>query len=315
MASINTDYIIPKIDRSLILKELNQDRFLRKTNKAGNLIYQINHKNSPNVMREIGRLRELTFALAGGGTGQPLDIDEQDTAETCYEQLIVFSPEDQEITGGYRFIDCAKAVSKDKQELSTAHYFNFSTEFVETYLPYTIELGRSWVNPLYQPSVNPRKGIFALDNLWDGLGAIVLSHPNMQYFFGKVTMYSGYNLEAKKAVLAFMEHYFPDHKKLVTPISPLYTDSKSHEIITTLNGLEFKDGLKELQKYCRERGENIPPLINNYMQLSPTMKSFGTAQNADFGGVEETGILIKVADIEASKKNRHLEDFTLNESN
>lgn len=312
MTKINTDYIAPRIDRELILAELNEERFLRKTNKGGNLIYCVNHENAPNVMREIGRLRELTFAMAGGGTGQPLDIDEQDTADICYEQLIVFSPEDQEITGGYRYIDCAKAVSEDKHELSTSHYFTFSKQFSEEYLPYAIELGRSWVNPLYQPAVNPRKGLFALDNLWDGLGAIVLTHPNMKYFFGKVTMYTSYNEEAKRAVLGFMKAYFPDNDQLVTPLHPMYTTVGKHEIVELVKGLPFKEGLKVLQKYCRERGENIPPLINNYMQLSPTMKSFGTARNPDFGGVEETGILVTVEDIDPSKKNRHLEGFEIN---
>lgn len=311
MTKINTDYIIPPVDRSLILEELNADRFLRKTNKADNLIYCVNHLNSPNVMREIGRLRELTFALAGGGTGQPLDIDEQDTADICYEQLIVFSPEDQEITGGYRYINCAKAVSADKHELSTSHYFHFSDEFVKNYLPYCIELGRSWVNPLYQPATNPRKGLFSLDNLWDGLGAIVLLHPEMKYFFGKVTMYTSYNEQAKRAVLGFMKHYFPDRDNLVKPINPMYTTVEQHEIVKMVDGMDFKEGLKVLQKYCRDRNENIPPLINNYMQLSPTMKSFGTARNPDFGGVEETGILVTVADIEESKKSRHLEGFEL----
>lgn len=311
MSTINTDYIIPPVNRELLKAELNDDRFLRNTNKGGNKIYCINHKNAPNVMLEIGRLRELTFAKAGGGTGKPFDIDAKDTAETCYEQLIVYSPEDEEITGGYRYIDCAKAVSADKRELSTASYFNFSDEFVTDYLPYAIELGRSWVNPDYQPAVNPRKGLFALDNLWDGLGAIVLLHPQMKYFFGKVTMYSSYNDEAKRGVLAFMQHYFPDNENLVKPIYPIYTTVATHEINKQINDLGFKEGLKVLQKYCRDRNEHIPPLINNYMQLSPTMKSFGTAQNQDFGGVEETGILVTVADIEESKKNRHLEGFSL----
>jgi len=310
MNKINTDYIIPRVDRALILNELNAERFLRKTKRADNLIYSVNHKNAPNVMREIGRLRELAFAMAGGGTGKPFDIDAQDTADICYEQLIVFSPEDQEITGGYRYIDCANAVSKDKHELSTSHYFSFSEQFEKEFLPYTIELGRSWVNPLYQASgAKARKGLFALDNLWDGLGAIVLSHPNMKYFFGKVTMYTSYNENAKRAVLGFMKTYFPDSDNLVTPLNPLYTTVGSHEICTLVKDLNFKAGLKILQKYCRDHSENVPPLINNYMQLSPTMKSFGTAKNLDFGGVEETGILITVADIEESKKNRHIEGF------
>ena len=306
MAS-NTDHIIPPINRKILKAELNQERFVRNTNKGDSEVYVINHHNSPNTMREIGRLRELTFTLAGGGTGLEVDIDEKDTAENCYQQLIVWNPEDEEIAGGYRFFDCAKSVSENQEELSTAHYFNFSDNFIKEYLPYSIELGRSWVNPLFQPSVNPRKGLFALDNLWDGLGAIVHHHPHMKYFFGKVTMYTKYNAEAKEAVLGFMKHYFPDNEGLAWPKNAIYTDVDKHIINELVSGLDFKEGLKELQKYCRERDENVPPLINNYMQLSPTMKSFGTAQNQDFGGVEETGILVTIADIYDSKKERHLE--------
>lgn len=307
MSDINLDYIIPPVDRELLRSELTAERFVRKTNKIGNSIYIVNHHNAPNVMREIGRLREVSFALAGGGTGLPLDIDDHDTADICYEQLVIYSPEDDEIMGGYRFIDCAKIAPVGVQHLSTSHYFHFSEQFIRDYLPYSIELGRSWINPLFQPSINPRKGLFALDNLWDGLGAIVLNHPHMKYFFGKVTMYSSYNEQAKRAVLGFMKTYFPDPDHLVTPIHPIYTSVESHEIVEMVKGLDFKEGFKVLQRYCRERQENVPPLISNYMQLSPTMKSFGTARNTDFGGVEETGILITLADIFPEKKERHLQ--------
>ena len=306
MPEINLDYIIPPVDRALLKAELTPDKLIRKTNKVDNLIYIVNHHNAPNVMREIGRLREVAFALAGGGTGMEVDIDEHDTAELCYEQLLVFSPDEEEIVGGYRFIDCAKIVDKGIEHLSTSHYFDFSNKFIREFLPYSIELGRSWVSPLYQPSVNPRKGLFALDNLWDGLGAIVLLHPHMRYFFGKVTMYERYNEEAKRAILGFMKTYFPDKDKLVTPKHPVYTSVEGHEIVAQVKGLSFKEGFKVLQRYCRERGENIPPLISNYMQLSPTMKSFGTTKNQDFGGVEETGILVTLDDIYYEKKERHL---------
>jgi len=306
---MNLDYIIPPVERELLKKELNNERKVRNTNKGGNEVYIVNHHNSPNVMREIGRLREITFASAGGGTGMEIDVDDKDTSDNCYEQLIVWSPEEEEITGGYRFIDCAKVVNSWEKDLSTAHYFDFSDQFVSEYLPYSIELGRSWVNPKYQPSVDPRKGLFALDNLWDGLGAIVLGHPHMKYFFGKVTMYTSFNDQAKRAVLGFMKSYFPDTEELVLPKHPIYTSVLNHEIVELTKGLDFKEGLKALQKYCREREVNVPPLISNYMQLSPTMKSFGTTKNPDFGGVEETGILVTLADIYEAKKERHIEGY------
>lgn len=306
--SLNLDYIAEPVSKVLIRKELNSETFVRNTNKGNNEIYIINHHNSPNVMREIGRLRELTFASAGGGTGLEIDIDEHDTTENCYQQLIVFSPEDEEIIGGYRFIDCRTVKDYSKIELSTQHYFNFSEEFISRFLPKTIELGRSWIQPNFQPSQNPRKGLFALDNLWDGLGAIAVDYKHIDYFFGKVTMYTSYNKEARNAVLTFMHKYFPDSQNLVKPIHSV-EDFNNVEIFNLTEGLEFKEALKELNKYVKERGEGIPPLINQYMQLSSTMKTFGTAVNQDFGGVEETGILVRISDIYESKKDRHINTY------
>ena len=306
--SINLDYIIPPVDRNLIHKELNDSTFVRTTNKGNNEIYIINHHNSPHTMREIGRLRELSFASSGGGTGKEIDIDEHDTSENCYQQLIVFSPEDDEIVGGYRFIDGNTIKDFSKDELSTQHYFNFSEDFIKRFLPKTIELGRSWIQPMFQPSQGSRKGIFSLDNLWDGLGAIAVDYKHVNYFFGKVTMYTNFETESRNAILTFMHHYFPDSQKLVLPIHPI-EDFTNKEIKETIKDLDFKEGLRELSKYVRERGENIPPLINQYMQLTSTMKTFGTAINPDFGGVEETGILVRISDIYESKKARHIDTY------
>jgi len=302
----NLDYILPQVDPELIKQELTRDKFVRNTNKLENEIYVVNHYNSPNIMQEIGRLRELTFASSGGGTGKPVDIDEFDTGSTCYEQLIVYSPEDKEIVGGYRFIDCAKAVKVGQVNLSTKHYFDFSEEFVSNYLPHTVELGRSWIQPKFQPK-NSRKGLFSLDNLWDGLGAIVVENPRVKYFFGKVTMYQNYDHKAKSMILSFMHHYFPDNNQLVTPRVALDIDIKNADILTEIEGLEFNEGYKILQKMVKQENTRIPPLINNYMGLSSTMKTFGTAINKDFGDVDETAILVTIDDIFADKKERHLD--------
>jgi hypothetical protein len=299
--------IIEPIDKAILKKELNPDRFLRLTRKGGNKIYCINIHNSPNVLKEIGRLREVTFRASGGGTGQSLDLDEFDTSENCYDQLIVWSPEDEEIIGGYRFILCQKVLAdRENIKLSTANYFSFTDQFIDNYLPNTIELGRSWVQPNFQPTVNPRKGLFALDNIWDGLGAIVKTHLEIMYFFGKVTMYPTYNEEARDFLLHFMHYYFPDTDQLMKPFRPLEQDYDSAECDSLLKGLDFKDGFKVLNAYVKERGEYIPPLVNIYMNLSPSMKTFGTAVNPEFGNVEETGILVPFADIYQEKKDRYM---------
>ena len=297
--------IIPSENIKAIELELNENTFVRNTNKANNEIYIVNYHNAPNTVREIGRLRELTFSEAGGGTGKEIDIDDFDTSENCYDQLIVYDRDNQIISSGYRFIYGAKVLTGGEIELSTKHYFNFSDNFIKDYLPYTIELGRSWVHPDYQAGKS-RKGLFALDNLWDGLGAIMVNYPEMKYFFGKVTMYTSYNVDARNALLYFMNSYFPDKDNLVTAIQPIDMDADLSKIKELLADKSFDDGLKALNGFLKELGERIPPLINTYMKLSPTMKSFGTAINSEFGGVEETGILVTTADIYPEKTERHL---------
>jgi hypothetical protein len=296
------------IDRDVLEKELTPERFVKKTNKGDNDIYIVNYHNAPNVLKEIGRLRELSFSQAGGGTGKDIDLDDFDTSENCYEQLIVYDREDREIVSGYRFKDCSTAISPSGEILlSTKYYFNFSDKFIKEYLPYTIELGRSWVQPLYQAGGgSARKGIFALDNIWDGLGSIIINYPHIKYFFGKVTMYSSYNKQARNALLYFMNSYFPDLENLVTPIHPIEINTDLREIKRLIRDKNFDEGLKSLYQYLKSHGESVPPLINTYMKISDTMKSFGTALNPDFGGVEETAILVTIDDIYPEKKERHI---------
>lgn len=301
--------IIDKIDRMLLENELNSGgHFVRKTNKGGNEIYVVTHHSAPNVMKEIGRLREVAFRSAGGGTGKPLDIDSYDTSENCYSQLIVYSPEHKEIIGGYRFIKGTDCINKKtaKPELSTQNYFTLSDKFKSDYLPYTIELGRSWIQPMFQSGDKARIGLFALDNLWDGLGALVVDNPKVKYLYGKVTMYPEYNRESRNALLSFLHYYFPDNEGLLMPIHPL---EREEDFTHLFEGEDFKEGHKILKSFVRERGENIPPLVNSYMGLSDTMKTFGTAVNPDFGGVEETGILVTIADIYPEKKERHISTY------
>jgi hypothetical protein len=299
--------IIDPIDKTILKRELSPDKFLRKTRKGDNEIFVVDNWNAPNVVQEIGRLREVTFRASGGGTGKSIDLDEYDTNEHCYKQLVLWSPEDEEIIGGYRFIKCQEAMDDlGHIQLSTTHYFDFSERFVKEFLPFTIELGRSWVQPNYQPVVNPRKGLFALDNIWDGLGALIKFNPEIKYFFGKVTMYPNYNTDCRDFLLHFMHHYFPDRDNLMKPFHPLIQNYDKAYVDGQLDGLDFKDGFKVLNGHVRDKGEFIPPLVNIYMNLSPTMRTFGTAVNPEFGNVEETGILVTIADIFPDKKDRHI---------
>ena len=308
--------IIAPIPKEVLLSELNASTFLRTTNKGDNELYIINQHNAPNVVREIGRLREEAFRLGGGGTGKEIDLDEYDTSEHCYQQLIVWNPEENEIVGGYRYIRCADAIDTNGDiHLSTTHYFNFSAQFLKDYLPKTIELGRSFVQPNYQNKDGNRKGLFSLDNLWDGLGALMVMHKDdVQYFFGKMTMYKQFNAIARDHIISFLYHYFPDKDKLVTAKAelrkPVLHDVQ--DFLIKLKELPYKEGHLLLNHIIKEYGETVPPLINSYMNLSSTMKTFETAYNPDFGDVDETCILIDMNDIYESKKDRHVTTYVPN---
>lgn len=306
--------IIDPVDTELIESELTPERFLRDTNKANNKIYVVTAADSPNVMREVGRLREIAFRLAGGGTGKECDIDEFDTMNPPCRQLIVWDPDSKLILGGYRYI-CGNDIRFDmpgRPRIATAHMFNFSERFISDYLPATIELGRSFVRPEYQSSRAGAKALYTLDNLWDGLGGLTVVHPEIKYLFGKVTMYPSYTGECRDMILYFLHKHFPDHEGLVRPIIPLKTNMPDEELKKIFTGKDFKEDYIILNARVRAHGDNIPPLVNAYMSLSPTMRMFGTAINYEFGNVEESGIFFAVDEILDAKKKRHIDTFHFN---
>lgn len=293
--------IIEAVPRELIESELTSERLLRATNNAGNLIYRVKAAEAPNIMREIGRLREMAFRQAGGGTGEEVDIDEQDMSVDGYTQLFVWDPVAHEILGGYRYII---SDSENPEHLSTEHYFRFSDKFRREILPHTIELGRSFVQPRYQRT-RDAKSLYALDNLWDGLGALIVENPDKQYFFGKVTMYGHYDREARDILIYFLQKYFPDSDNLLEPLYPVEMCIDVAQMERLFAGNSYMDDYRILVNELRKRDEFIPPMINSYMSLSPSMKVFSTVLNPDFGEVEETGILIRIKDIYPEKVERH----------
>ena len=286
---MDLSYIAPPVDRALIKKELKQRHFLRKSNYGNKEIYVTTAHLSPNIMREIGRLRELSFATDGGGTGKEVDIDQYDTLDDphCCKQLFVWSPEDEEIIGAYRFIHGSNMMRRDDGSIvtPTADQYQFSQEFIDNYLPYTVELGRAFVQPAYQPSTSIRKGLYSLDNLWDGLGSLALEIPETRYFFGKITMYGDIDAQAR--------------------------ESDYNSLVQLFNGRNYKEDYQILLHAVRGRGCTVPPLINAYMNLSSTMRSFGTCPNHHLVGTTDTGILITLSDLFPDKRQRYLESYQL----
>ena len=304
--------VIPKIDREILKTELTKEKLLRKTNKSRNEVYLFSAHTAPNLMLEVGRLRELAFRYYGGGAGKSTDIDEFDTMEIPYRQLIVWDPEVEEILGGYRFRwgnELTFDESGQPNNIATAELFHFSKLFIDQFVPNMVELGRSFVSLDYQSSKYGSKGLFALDNLWDGLGALSVIDPNIRYFFGKITMYNTYNSNARDLILYFLDKYFKDTDQLVSPVHPLKIGIDYSKMETLFNAKSYKENYKILNAEVRKYNINIPPLVSAYMNLSPSMRVFGTAVNEEFGDVEETGILIDIHDIFEEKKKRHVESF------
>jgi hypothetical protein len=305
--------IIAPIDTKLLKRELTPDKLLRPTNKAHNEVYIVNAFNAPNVMREIGRLREISFRAAGGGSGREMDIDEYDLMPNPYRQLIVWDPHAAKIVGGYRFLS-GKHVEHDEggqPKLTMAHLFKFNSNFIENYLPYTIELGRAFVQPEYQTARMGIKSMFALDNIWDGLGALIHSEQNIRYFIGKITIYSNYKPEARNLIYEYMHRYFPDNNRLIEPHKQIEANIKSKktaaEIFSDSNSKQ--QNYKALQKAIKAAGETVPPLFNAYIGLSDTLRMFGTAQDPDFGSTYETGIMLTISDLSESKRKRYIDPY------
>ena len=304
--------IIAPVSKELLKAELTADKRLRYTNKSHNEIYVVTWQDSPNVLREIGRLREIAFRAAGGGTGMSLVLDDFDMMEEPYKQLIVWDPDVEAILGGYRYLIGADVKLREDGQpiLATSHMFHFSENFMKNYMPYTIELGRSFVTLEYQSTRQGSKGLFTLDNLWDGLGALTVLVPDVRYYFGKMTMYPSYDRYGRDMILYFLKKHFEDKDRLIVPIHPLQLEADTEELGKLFVYEDFKEDYKILNSEVRKLGYNIPPLVNAYMGLSPTMKMFGTAINDEFGDVEETGILIAVDEIREEKRRRHIETFS-----
>lgn len=303
--------IIDPIDSRIIAEELKNQYFLRTSNKAGNEIYVFDAKDAPMAMKEVGRLREIAFRTAGGGTGKDCDIDEYDLMEPACHQLVVWDPDSKLILGGYRFISGKEIQLNENNQprIATSHMFRFSDRFVNEFLPYTIELGRSFVRPEYQSSRAGAKALYVLDNLWDGLGALTVKIPQTRYLFGKVTMYPSYSSECRNMILYFLNKHFPDNESLVVPIQPLVTNTVHEDMQRLFTGATYQEDFKILNNEIRRRGATIPPLVHAYMGLSPTMRTFGTAINDEFGDVEETAIFITKSDIFADKIARHVDTY------
>ena len=304
--------IIEPVDVTLLKKELNDNTFLRTTNRGNNEIYVVNNENAPNVLREIGRLREVSFRAVGGGSGKDCDLDHFDLEDKACFQLIVWNPEADEIIGGYRFTRWKMASFHDNGQpyVNTEHLFDFSQEFIDDYFPYCIEMARAFVQPKYQSAQAGRKALFALDNLWDGIGGLVATDPSVKYLAGKVTIYSSSPELSRKAMVYYLDMCFGDRKGLITSKNPETCTPEQVEMFKEMfTGADYKENYQILNNYVKSFGDTIPPLIHSYIGLSSSMKTFRTTFDPDFGDCYDTAMMITIADIYQEKTERYINSY------
>ena len=304
--------LIPAIDPAKIEAELNGLTPMRPTNRSHNVIYSFRGTEAPNTMLEIGRLREESFRVFKAGTGLPLDIDYHDYDPDGYRQLVVWDPDAREIVGGYRYILGREVIVQGTEtNLASDEILLYSDTFITTYLPYCIELGRAFVRPDHQQAngLSP-KSLFALDNLWDGLGALILLHPECKYFTGIVSIFRDSNQKSRDLILYYLNTHFKGEPGLITPRDPRGYTTDIATLKSVIKGENKKEDARALHIAVKQLGESIPPLINAYMNLSDAMEVYGITRGMGPVNYEDIAIMVPIGEIAEDKKKRHMDTYS-----
>jgi hypothetical protein len=262
-------------------------------------------------MQEVGRLRELTFREAGAGFGKKVDIDDYDIGEHCCKQLIVWDPIKKEIVGGYRFNLFYDLKNKNLNDtpLSNKSFYNVSNKFVSDYIPYLVELSRAFIQPMFQPKYAGRRAAFSLDNIWDGLGALVIKYPFLKYYFGRLTFFSNYNATVRDSIFYFFQKHLKGDTFLLQAKSPLSLDTPISYIKKKINMSDIKEDYKSLQLIAKEHNTVIPPLMKSYYNASSSLKVFDPVFDSYFGSSYAAAIIVTIKDIYPSYVKRYIKPY------
>ena len=303
--------LVKPVNRNILKKELTSERFLRPTRMGKNNVYVFDGVDAPNLMKEVGRLRELAFRDAGAGIGAALDLDQYDTGEHKCRQLIVWDPAEEEIVGGCRF----NTFEQYQNQLNAAiplinkELYDLHPAFEKNYAPYFIELTRAFIQPKYQTKHKDHKVFFALDNVWDGLGALLVQHPQCRYFFGRLVIYPSYDPFMRDLLFYFFKKHLYDKDETLCakfPYEPATIKDELHSYLKTNNA--NKDFM-ELHKIARARNTVVPALISAYYRVSDTMRVFEPVIDHHFGGCFAAAMMITIADIKPNLIDRYVNPY------
>jgi len=296
--------IIHPVKTKLIRKELKDSKLIGKT-LDGKHIYLFDYIPNSSVMREIGRLRELSFRQIQEGTGNALDVDSYDR---YYRHLILWDEDELEIIGSYRIGEAGEILSEyGERGLYTNSLFKFDKALLP-YLENAIELGRSFIQPRYQ-------GKRSLDYLWYGIGAYLHQHPEIQYLFGPVSMSSAWPDVAQKTIAGFYTVLLGDDTMLCEPRLPFHFDpvdefASFHNISTED---EYKQAYTVLKEKLGKFGVKVPVLYKQYVELCHPggCKFLGFNIDPKFSNCVDALILVQVNTIKAKKYQRYIESHAI----
>jgi len=303
--------LIKPVSRKLLREELTTDRLVRPTRIGSNEIYIFTAFNAPNLMQEVGRLRELTFRDAGAGFGTAVDIDHFDTDEYPCRQLIVWDPVAEDIIGGYRFNIFHKFEGKPLRDIPLANksLYSISNTFTNEYIPYVVELARAFIQPKYQPKLAGRKAAFSLDNIWDGLGALVVKYQFIRYFFGRLTFFSNYDPKVRDLAFYFFAKHLQGEKALIQAKEPFALSTAIAELERVIDGRSVEEDYKKLNKAAKNHGILIPPLVKSYFNVSGTMKVFEPVFDPYFCSTYAAAIMVTIADVYPAFIKRYITPY------
>ncbi|MEW8648128.1 MAG: lysophospholipid acyltransferase family protein [Candidatus Thiodiazotropha endolucinida] len=286
--------------RQALKKELSKGRLLGET-RDGKQIVLMDWEIGSALMREIGRLRELSFRKVGEGTGRRRDIDKYDTH---YRHLVLWDDNELEVVGSYRIGEAGPIINdRGMQGLYTTSLFDFDESF-QPYAERAIELGRSFVQPRYW-------GSRALDYLWQGLGSYLRHHPEIRHMYGPVSISDRYPKAARDLMVVFYKHYFGCKSRLGEAKIPYQLDKACQEEFSRhFCGDDLERDLQELKNQLALYNVTIPTLFKQYTDLCEPggvcFLDFG--KDPDFAGCTDGMILVSVDKVKSVKRKRYIGD-------
>ena len=287
------------VSRIDLLNELKKSKLIGQTSD-GKKIYLYDYTEDSIVLKELGRLREISFRKVGEGVNKKRDTDKYDI---YYQHIILWDENELEIVGSYR-IGNSDFIFKTigVKGFYSNNLFSYNEEFVP-YLQNSIELGRSFVQPKYW-------GTRALDYLWFGIGAYLKNNPNIKYMFGPVSLSASFPTIAKDMIIFFYSHYYGNTNSLVEAKTPYQYANNINELKELFDLNDKKKDFKFLKSTLANIGVSIPTLYKQYSEiaLDDGVKFLNFNVDKNFSDCIDGFILVEIDKIKDSAKQRYMEN-------